>query len=166
VAFNIAAPQLNLIRYSPLSDEHVVARVKAGETALYEVLMRRYNQRLFRVVRSILRDDDEAEDVIQDAYVRAYACLHQFAAKSKFSTWLTKIALHEAYSRLKKQKRIQEIPGSSPGYQNQGIEVINLQMQVLRNRPCNRKRQAYWSRQWTRCLNFTDPYLCFGRLRI
>src|SRR5205814_400800 len=124
VVYNSAAPELNSIQNSSLSDEQVVARVEAGETALYEVLMRRYNQRLFRVVRSILRDDDEAEDVVQDAYVRAYASLHQFAAKSKFSTWLTKIAIYEAYSRLRKQKRIQETPASPPDHENQPMEVV------------------------------------------
>src|SRR5438552_957216 len=99
-------------RNSPLSDEEVVARVRSGETALYEVLMRRYNQRLFRIARSIVRDNDEAEDVIQDAYVRAYASLHQFAGRAKFSTWLAKIAVHEASSRLRKRKRIEDIPVS------------------------------------------------------
>ena len=54
------------------TDEEVVDRVKAGDTALFEIIMRRYNQRLYRVARAILRDDAEAEDVIQDAYVRAY----------------------------------------------------------------------------------------------
>lgn len=84
-------------------DEHVIARVLAGETELYEIIMRRYNQRLYRVARAILRDPDEAEDVVQDAYVRAYEHLDQFAGRSRFSTWLTKIAIHEALSRLHKR---------------------------------------------------------------
>jgi RNA polymerase sigma-70 factor, ECF subfamily len=54
------------------TDEEIVDRVLEGETALYEIIMRRYNQRLYRVARSIVRDDAEAEDVMQDAYVRAY----------------------------------------------------------------------------------------------
>lgn len=95
---------------STFSDEEVVARVQAGDTALYEILMRRYNQRLFRIARSILRDDDEAEDVMQDTYVRAYASLHQFRGKAQFSTWLTKIAIYEASSRLQKRKRFDEFP--------------------------------------------------------
>ena len=76
----------------PLSDEEVVARVLAGETSMFEVVMRRYNQRLYRVARAILRNDGEAEDVMQDAYVRAYEHLDQFAGRAKFSTWLTRIA--------------------------------------------------------------------------
>jgi len=87
---------------SPLSDEEVVARVKSGETALYEILMRRYNQRLFRIARTIVRDDDEAEDVMQHAYVQAFSSLHQFAGRARFSTWLTKIAVYEAYRRTRR----------------------------------------------------------------
>ena len=64
------------------SDEEIVDRVKGGEIALYEIIMRRYNQRLYRVARAILRDDAEAEDVMQDAYVRAYQHLDQFAGRS------------------------------------------------------------------------------------
>ena len=63
----------------PLSDEEVVARVLAGETAMFEIVMRRHNQRLYRVARAILRDDAESEDVMQDAYVRAFQHLDQFA---------------------------------------------------------------------------------------
>jgi RNA polymerase sigma-70 factor (ECF subfamily) len=83
----------------PLSDEEVVARVLAGETAMFEIVMRRHNQRLYRVARAILRNDGEAEDVMQDAYVRAYEHLDQFAGRAKFSTWLTRIAVHEALAR-------------------------------------------------------------------
>jgi len=54
------------------TDEEVIERVKAGDTALYEIVMRRYNQRLYRVARAILHDDADAEDVMQDAYVRDY----------------------------------------------------------------------------------------------
>src|SRR5438105_15128913 len=86
---------LELGRSAELADEEVVHRVLAGETALFEILMRRYNQRLYRVARAILREDAEAEDVMQDAYVRAYQHLDQFAGRAKFSTWLTRIAVHE-----------------------------------------------------------------------
>jgi RNA polymerase sigma-70 factor (ECF subfamily) len=87
----------------------VIDQVKAGNTALYELIMRRYNQRLYRVALSILRDSAEAEDVIQDAYVRAYQYLDQFAGHAAFSTWLTRIAIHEALRRLQLRKRNQQI---------------------------------------------------------
>jgi RNA polymerase sigma-70 factor, ECF subfamily len=92
-----------------LQDEEVVKRVLAGETALFEILMRRYNQRLYRVSRIILRDDGEAEDVMQDAYVRAYEHLDQFAGKAAFSTWLTRIAVHEALARKRRRGRHEEL---------------------------------------------------------
>jgi RNA polymerase sigma-70 factor (ECF subfamily) len=87
------------------SDEEIVARVRAGETPLFELLMRRYNQRIYRVARSILRDEPEAEDVMQQAYVSAFAHLHQFEGRARFSTWLTRIAVHEASARARRRAR-------------------------------------------------------------
>jgi len=98
------------------SDEQVVARVLAGNTALYELLMRRHNQRLYRVARAILRDDAEAEDVMQDAYVRAYQNLGTFEGRAKFSTWLTRIAVHEALARCQKRSRFQSLDDSNSQY--------------------------------------------------
>jgi RNA polymerase sigma-70 factor (ECF subfamily) len=73
--------------------------------------------------RAILRDDDEAEDVVQDAYVRAYVSLHQFAGKAQFSTWLAKIAVHEASSRLRQRKRLQEV-SVNPDQEHQSMEAL------------------------------------------
>jgi RNA polymerase sigma-70 factor, ECF subfamily len=92
-----------------LADEEIARRVRAGETALYEILMRRYNQRLYRVARAILHNDAEAEDVMQDAYVRAYEHLDQFAGRAPFSAWLTRIAVHEALARLRLRRRNQPL---------------------------------------------------------
>ena len=89
-----------------LDDQEVIARVRRGETALFEVLMRRHNQRLFRACRAILKDDGEAEDVMQEAYVRAYAHLGDFAGRASFSTWLIRIAMHEAFARHRRQRRL------------------------------------------------------------
>lgn len=99
---------------SILPDEEVVERVLAGETELFEILMRRYNQRLYRVARAILADDGEAEDVMQDAYVRAYSHLGQFAGQARFSTWLTRIAVYEALARARRGRRLVPIDGLSP----------------------------------------------------
>ena len=95
-------------RNLPISDDEVVRRVRAGETGLFEVVMRRYNQRLYRVARAILRDDAEAEDVTQQAYVNAYGHLDQFAGRAMFSTWLTRIAVHEAFARARRRGRFDE----------------------------------------------------------
>jgi RNA polymerase sigma-70 factor, ECF subfamily len=97
------------LKSESLTDEEVVNRVRAGETALYEVIMRRYNQRLYRVARAILHSEVEAEDVMQDAYVRAFTHLDQFAARAPFSSWLTRIAVNEALARRRSSKQHQEV---------------------------------------------------------
>lgn len=92
-----------------LPDEEVVRRIRAGEPALFEVLMRRHNQRLYRVARMIVKDEDEAEDVMQQAYVNAFSHLDQFAERARFATWLTRIAVHEALARARRRGRVMEI---------------------------------------------------------
>src|SRR5450755_1972220 len=107
--FVMVSPAEVATSQEPLSDEEVVTRVLAGETGLFEIVMRRHNQRLYRVARAILRNDGEAEDVMQDSYVRAYEHLDQFAGRAKFSTWLTRIAVHEALARQDRGSRFQEL---------------------------------------------------------
>lgn len=88
-----------------LTDEQVVDLVLTGQTALFEVLMRRHNERVYRVARAIVRDEGEAEDIMQQAYVNAYAHLRQFGGKSKFSTWLVRIAVNVAIARARQRGR-------------------------------------------------------------
>ena len=85
--------------YACIPDQVIISRVGRGERDLFEVLMRRYNQRLFRVARGILRDDGLAEDVVQEAYVSAYLKLAQFSGRGSFSSWLTRIAVRAALAR-------------------------------------------------------------------
>jgi RNA polymerase sigma-70 factor (ECF subfamily) len=92
-----------------LSDEELAERVGAGDVNLYEVLMRRYNQRLYRIARGIVGDPAEAEDVVQQAYVNAYLHLDQFGKRARFSTWLTKIAVYEALGRVRRRQRFQTV---------------------------------------------------------
>jgi len=91
------------------ADEAIVQRVLVGERALYEVLVRRHNQRLYRAARAILRSENEVEDVMQEAYVQAFAHLSQFRAEARFSTWLTRIAVHEAFARRRRAQRTTEV---------------------------------------------------------
>ena len=79
-----------------LADELIVERIRGGDIALYEILVRRHNQRLYRTIRAILRDDKDVEDVMQQAYVDAYMHLDQFRGTAKFATWLTRIAVNRA----------------------------------------------------------------------
>jgi RNA polymerase sigma-70 factor (ECF subfamily) len=106
IAAIVSTPGENGNRNSEeISDEAVITRVRAGERDLFEIIMRRHNQRLYRAARSILRNEAETEDVVQDTYVRAYTHLGQYAGKAKFSTWLTRIAVNEAIRRLRKRKQ-------------------------------------------------------------
>lgn len=98
-----------------LSDAELVAGVLGGDAGLYEMLMRRYNQRLFRVVRSVVLDDAEAEDVLQEAWVRAYEHLAEFAGRSSFATWVGRIAFYEALARVRKAKRWTPIENAQGG---------------------------------------------------
>jgi RNA polymerase sigma-70 factor, ECF subfamily len=88
-----------------LADEEIVRRVRAGDSAVFEILMRRHNQRVYRVVRAVVKDDADIEDVMQQAYINAFTHLHQFEDRSQFSTWLIRIALHEAFGRRRKMQR-------------------------------------------------------------
>lgn len=92
-----------------IDDEAVIRRVMAGDKASYEQIMRKYNRRLYRIVRSYLQDEDEIEDVIQDAYIRAYEQLSRFEGRSSFSTWLIRIAINEALARVRHRSRLQPI---------------------------------------------------------
>ena len=115
----MADEALTLSGAAALSDEEVVERVLAGDTPLYEVVMRRYNTRLYRVARAILKNDGEAEDVMQDAYVRAFQHLGQFEGRAKFSTWLTRIAVHEALARAHKARRFEDWDDMHENLQNE-----------------------------------------------
>ena len=100
---NALYPGTNKI--SLLSDQAVVSRVTEGETGLFEILMRRYNQRLFRIIRGYLRDDEEIRDAMQNTYLKAFDKLHQFQGNSSFSTWLIRIGINEALLRIKEMKK-------------------------------------------------------------
>ena len=87
---------------SSLTDAEIVKRVQAGEPALFEILMRRHNQRVYRTARAVVKDERDVEDVMQQAYVNAFTHLNQFEERSQFSTWLTRIVLNEAFGRRRK----------------------------------------------------------------
>ena len=97
--------------FGMLSDEEVVRRVLNGETALFEVIMRRYNERLYRTARAITRNDSLAEEIMQSAYVRAYEHLDQFAGRASFGSWLTRIAINESLARVRDSNRFSETEG-------------------------------------------------------
>ncbi|HUM65769.1 MAG TPA: sigma-70 family RNA polymerase sigma factor [Chitinophagaceae bacterium] len=92
-------------RTSAPDDAQIVRRILGGEKELFEILLRRYNQTLFRVIRGYLKDRDEIQDVMQNVYLKAFDKLFQFQGNSSFSTWLIRIGINEALLRLKDIKR-------------------------------------------------------------
>ena len=89
-------------RSTPDADVNLAARAANGDEAAFEVIMRRHNRLLFRTARSILKNDAETEDALQEAYLRAWRALATFRADSKLSTWLVRIVINESLGRLRR----------------------------------------------------------------
>jgi RNA polymerase sigma-70 factor, ECF subfamily len=96
-----------------LTDSELVRQILAGEPSLFEVLMRRYNQRIYRTVRSFVPSESDTEDVMQQAYLNAFAHLRQFEERASFGTWLTRIAVNEALARIRPRSLVQEGDGEA-----------------------------------------------------
>jgi RNA polymerase sigma-70 factor, ECF subfamily len=159
-----------------VSDEELVSRVLAGETEEFETLMRRHNRRVYRVARAVVRDDAEAEDVAQEAYVRAYQHLDQFQGRASFVTWLTSIAFHEALARVRKRARQQEIDAmdessrdslpqlamraGSPEQRASAAEISNLLEDAIDGLP-DKYRQVFMLRDVEE-MSTTEAAACLG----
>jgi RNA polymerase sigma-70 factor (ECF subfamily) len=95
--------------FPDLSDAELAQHIQRGSGVAFETMMRRHNQLLYRTARSILRDDTEAEDVLQDAYLLAYQNIGQYRGDARLSTWLTRIVVNEAIARSRRQGRRAEV---------------------------------------------------------
>jgi RNA polymerase sigma-70 factor (ECF subfamily) len=122
-----------------LPDIDIVRQIRDGETTLFDVLMRRHKQRVYRVVRAVMNKESDVEDVMQQTYMNAFTHLHQFEERAQFSTWLTRIAVNEAFATRRKVKapesvvRIQfELDDDRRGY-----------MDTLISPDADPERQAY-----------------------
>lgn len=93
-----------------MKEEELIELIRKGEKDLYEVIMRKYNQRLYRIARSIVKEDSEIDDILQDTYLKAYEALSQFRKESLFSTWIIRILINTANASLKKRKRFEQSP--------------------------------------------------------
>jgi RNA polymerase sigma-70 factor (ECF subfamily) len=99
-----------LLGFEAPSDESILAQVRNGRTDLFGVLFARHFRRLLRIATCVLRDRAEAEDVVQEAYVRAYQHLGQFAGRAQFTTWITRIVIYGAYARRRSRTRWKSWP--------------------------------------------------------
>jgi RNA polymerase sigma factor (sigma-70 family) len=86
-------------------EAEVIKRIIKGEKELYEILMRKYNQRLYRIARSMVKSEVDVEDILQETYLKAFQHLNQFQQKSQFSTWIIRILINQANATLNKNKR-------------------------------------------------------------
>ncbi|QAA82742.1 RNA polymerase sigma factor [Aequorivita sp. H23M31] len=120
-----------------LSDSQVIMRVLEGEKELFEILLRRYNQRLFRVIRSYIASEDDVRDIMQEAYVKSYLKLGQFNNQASFSTWLIRIGINEALQFIRKRKRQSENYGKTESIENvfhlPDTKQMNPENQVIKS---------------------------------
>jgi RNA polymerase sigma-70 factor (ECF subfamily) len=118
-----------------LSDEQVVGRVLTGEPELYELIVRRYNRRLYRTIRSILRNESEVEEVMQQAYVQAYEHLGQFEGRASFGAWLTRIGVYAAFAHARRSKREQPTGADADELSSEDPESFAMSTQSPRIDP-------------------------------
>ena len=146
-----------------LPDEELIERVRAGDKDLYGILVRRYNERLYRVARAIVRNSEEAADIVQEALVRAFAQLGQFSGAAKFSTWLTKIAVYEALAR--NQSFVEALESLTPNpeqqaLQSQALEILEAAVDALppalRSVFMMREIEEMSTRETAECLDISE----------
>jgi RNA polymerase sigma-70 factor (ECF subfamily) len=113
---------LGLAELKAASAPELMAMVAEGDPAAVELLMRSHNQLLFRTARSIVRDDAEAEDIVQEAYLAAYRNAGSFRGEASLSTWLTRIVINEANGRLRRQHRRDSIVRLAPGSEEEAMD--------------------------------------------
>jgi RNA polymerase sigma factor (sigma-70 family) len=102
-------PRMESILTGNDEERSMAQRVAAGDRTQFEKIMRRYNQRLYRLARAALRDDAEAEDALQEAYLAAYRSMGRFRGESSLSTWLSRLVLNECLGRLRRSERRQRV---------------------------------------------------------
>ncbi|HLV39498.1 RNA polymerase sigma factor [Xanthomarina sp.] len=103
------AININDFNKQKIKEEELVTRILKGEKELYEILVRRNNQKLYRVIRGYLTDEAEIEDAMQNSYIKAYTKLYQFKQNAAFSTWLIRIGINEALARIKEKGKLYQL---------------------------------------------------------
>lgn len=130
---------MNAVPPEKVGESEIISRILQGEKELYEILIRRNNQKLFRVIRSYIRDTDETQDIMQDTYLRAYEKLFQFREASNFSTWLVRIGINEALAHLRKKGKVFSLNTRTETFNGKSfLEVpdssqMNPEKKIIRN---------------------------------
>ncbi len=97
---------------APTVETDLIERAKGRDEAAIRTIIKSNNQRLYRLARGILRDDSEAEDVVQDTYIRLFTHLDEFRGEASLTTWLSRIAINEALGRVRKRKLVAPLPAA------------------------------------------------------
>ena len=133
------AININDFNNHKIKETEVIRRILEGEKVLYEILVRRNNQKLYRIIRSYLKDPAEIEDIMQNSYIKAYTKLYQFKLESSFSTWLIRIGINESLARLKEKGKLYHLNEASDNFKNSTVleipdnEQLNPQDKMIRN---------------------------------
>ncbi len=107
-----------------LTESEIIHRILSGEGELYEILLRRNNQKLFRVIRSYIKDNSEVEDIMQNTYLKAFEKLYQFKHTSSYSTWLIRIGINEVLARLREKEKVVHL--SLPDSEDRKDNVLEI----------------------------------------
>ncbi len=126
-------PLQTMTQTGTFDESALVQRAKRGETEAYSELVRKYENKVFRLAKNITQNDEDAEDVLQDAFVKAYEHLDDFHEQSKFYTWLVRIAVNEALMRLRKRKTDRTVPLDEPV--DTGEETVVREIAVWDDNP-------------------------------
>ena len=133
------AININDFNIHKIKEAEVIKRILGGEKELYEILVRRNNQKLYRIIRSYLQDEAEIEDIMQNSYLKAFTKLYQFKLEASFSTWLIRIGINESLARLKEKGKLYHLNEPSNNLKsNIVLEIpdskqLNPQEKMIRN---------------------------------
>ena len=133
------AININDFNNHKIKESEIIKRILSGEKELYEILVKRNNQKLYRIIRSYIKDDSEIEDIMQDSYVKAFTKLYQFKLESSFSTWLIRIGINESLARLKEKGKLYHLNEHSDNLRSNTIleipdnRQLNPQDKMVRN---------------------------------
>ena len=130
-----AVPILAVPEVTPDDDGVIAARIAAGDRSAFQRLMKRHNQKLFRTARSILRNDAEAEDAVQEAWLHAWRAMPGFRHDARLSTWLVRIAVNEALGRLRKSTRSAQVISFGSGASDEAEETASDAEDAMSERP-------------------------------
>ena len=129
--------KINDFNQHALSESTIIKRILSGEKELFEILLRRNNQKLYRVIRGYLNDDADIEDIMQNTHLKAYEKLYQFKHNASYSTWLIRIGINEALVRLKSKSKLYHLNTPQQLHHNSILEQpdtsqLNPETRIIR----------------------------------